>query len=354
MLRLFRITCLGASGSGKTSLIMSFVNGCCPHRCLTTDKAVVYHRKVDVEDDSHVEGNVMRPTLVEVEDTPGSELGHPGGEEAGYDDGLPKLRRGVRVRIIADKKHVLALFRAHKKPERVHYKVQMDNMLGKEFTVKSMDKEGMIVGLPSPDGSNGGIWEFPIEALELKTSMTLPVDEFLDMGEKPKVTFKSVKQRKQHFNDLQRPLLAYERPVGGHGTDKTVSKHRMAYFLCFDVSEESGDSLKEAIEVYRMLTEALERTNVKVPPIIWLVACKSDKTGWDSVVRQNMRMADAFSQDQDVPFYATSARRHQGTQEVFCDMIRAIGARQNLWNWAGEDGDELDEEPDDTGGCCLQ
>lgn len=70
-----RLTVLGSSDSGKTSLINSWVNNTCPSAYVPTDQATLYYRSMRIEnplaqaDEDGVENLVN--VLVEVEDTPG-------------------------------------------------------------------------------------------------------------------------------------------------------------------------------------------------------------------------------------------------------------------------------------------
>jgi len=354
-MRFMRITLIGASDSGKTALINSYVNKACPYRNIKTDKAVIYHRKIEIDDDS--DSGVLQPVLVEVEDTPGSERGNEDDEEdagAGADGEPPKVRVGARVTLEKDRNKLINIFdewRAKGGKGR-GYRAAMDGMLGKEFTVKTQGKDGTF-GIPSPDGSEGGVWDFPATALTLKVSLSLPIDTFLTLGEKTKPEFASLKERKQHAIDLHSPFLAFHRPVGDPDMDKAMTRNRMGYFVCFDLSDDDGSSLKEAMTVYQMLLKALEKKKgVPLKPIIWLVGCKEDKASEVTMMR-NYQSASIWSEHEEIPLYKTSAKNHKGVEHVFSDMIRAISSRENLWNVLGVDGEEegLEEE---QGNCSLQ
>jgi len=216
----------------------------------------------------------------------------------------------------------------------------MDAMLGNEYIVKTITADG-CVGLPSPDGSDGGTWNFPPEVISIKTKLSLPIDQFITLGEKEKPTFDTAKERKKYTEDLQRPLAAYDRPIGTPDMDKTVTRNRMGYFLCFDISDENGDSLKEAMTVYLMLKKHLEKTRgiSRLRPIIWLVGCKLDRASEAEFLEQNRESAQDFSDKQEMPYYETSARNQKGVKTVFHDMIQAISSRESLWALDGIDID---------------
>merc|ERR1719330_1076368 len=101
--------------------------------------------------------------------------------------------------------------------------------------------------------------------------------------------------------------------------DKSVTKNRMGFLICFDVTDEDMFSLKEAMKVLRMLEKRLEErrgergSGMKVVPIVWFVACKVDKTSAPETVKKNLQAARRFTEDEDIKLKITSARRHQGT-----------------------------------------
>jgi len=355
-MRFMRITLIGASDSGKTALISSYVNKTCPYRNVKTDKAVVYYRKVDIDDDSDL--GVLQPVLVEIEDTPGSERGNEEDEDdsrAELDGEPPKVRVGARVILEKDRNKLVNLFDEYKAKggKARGYRSAMDGLLGKEFTVKTQGKDGTF-GIPSPDGSDGGVWDIPAGALTLKVSMVLPIDTFLTVGEKTKPEFASLKERKQYAIDLHSPFLAYPRPVGAPDMDKTNTRNRMGYFICFDLADDDGSSLKEAMTVYQMLLKALENKKDRpLKPIIWLVGCKEDKAS-EETMNRNFQSASIWSEHEEIPLYRTSAKNHKGVEIVFNDMLKAISSRENLWNVLGVDGEEDDGHEEDPNNCSLQ
>lgn len=356
-MRFLRITLLGASNSGKTALINCYVNSNCPHRYYRTEKAMVYYKKVDIDDESEY-NEAVQPILVEIEDTPGSERGNDDEEDdrpRPNDVGEPKPRLGARVVVEKDKNRLIALFEQFKPKGKLRYRPAMDNMLGKEYTVKLAGNDGSF-GLPSPDGSEGGIWNFPPGAISLKVALTLPIDEYLSLGERKKPEFTTQKETKKYNLDVQKPLQAYNRPVGAPDMDKTLTRNRMGYYICFDISDEDGDSLKEAMALYTMLKKALAEKQkhpgaARAKPYIWLVGCKADKAS-EEAMQRNRDSAQIWSEQEEIPFYQTSARTQKGVQRVFEDMLQAISSRENLWSLQGVDGEEMDEE--ERAGCSLQ
>lgn len=353
-LAFFRITLVGASNSGKTSLITTFVNGICPVRYTKTDKAVVFHKKVEVIDDGEWE-DVRKPILVEIEDTPGSERGYDDGDggpsEKVEDRGPPTVKRGSRVTLLppADKNQVVQMFNNAKYNGRLRYKSAMDGMLGREYPVKEVGKDGSV-GLPSPDGSEGGVWNFPMEAVKLKVSMELPIDNFLQLGEHVKKNFNQLAERKKYLKALQIPLSAYERPIGNADLDKTLTKNRMGYFLCFDMSDSTGESLREVMSIHQMLKDSLaKRVTNKLRPIVWVIGCKSDRNSDISAWRKNKESAEAWSAQEEIPFKETSARQHKDVTAVFHGMIQAIQAVESLWSLDAAD----DDVQEDEGGTCM-
>merc|ERR1712151_1242408 len=124
------------------------------------------------------------PVLVEIEDTPGSEKGFDDGDDGsapGHDDdkgGQVKVKKGARVTVLKDKAEVVAAFATMPK---LQYRPAIDGMLGREYSVKTVSKDGKSIGLPSSDGSEGGVWNFPLSAVKLKVSLELPIDQYLSV-----------------------------------------------------------------------------------------------------------------------------------------------------------------------------
>lgn len=350
--RFLRITCLGTSGCGKTSLISSFVNSLCPMRCPSTESVSLFYRKIELTDDDSGFNEKAKSVFLEIEDTPGCERGHDSMSSGGDADPM-KIRKGSRVSITRDKKELAAAFHRYKakKGRSLLYERGMDAMLGSDFTVKSVG-DGTF-GLAAREG--GDVWEFPAEVLELRLCTSLPIDPFLELGEKPQEGPSKVQARKKHVAAQQRPLSSYERPCGPPGTDKSITKNRMGFLFCFDVSDEEMFSLKEAIQVFRMLQKRSEnqKGNFKFVPIVWLVACKSDKTSNMDIVNKNLHAAKRFAEDEDIVLKVTSARKHEGTWEVFCEMARVIEGKTGLWLYRDNDGEENEDE-DEAANCSLQ
>lgn len=71
-----------------------------------------------------------------------------------------KFDEGAIARITAVKQRLLDAFARCCNPQKYVYKPGMDGMLGKEYQVQRINDDGMV-GLPSPDKSDGGIWWFP-------------------------------------------------------------------------------------------------------------------------------------------------------------------------------------------------
>uniref|UniRef100_A0A7S1WMI4 Uncharacterized protein n=1 Tax=Alexandrium catenella TaxID=2925 RepID=A0A7S1WMI4_ALECA len=355
-MRFLRITLLGASNSGKTALINCYVNSHCPLRYYRTEKAMVYYKKVDIDDESEYT-EALQPILLEIEDTPGSERGNDDEEDdrpRPNDIGDPKPRLGARVVVEKDRNRLISFFEQFRPKGKIRYRPAMDGMLGKEFTVKLVAKDGSF-GLPSPDGSEGGVWNFPPGAISLKVALTLPIDEFLCLGEKKKPEFKNPKEMKHYNADLITPCLAYHRPVGAPEMDKTLTRNRMGYFICFDLSDDEGDSLREAMALYNMLKKALTDKKhpgaARVKPYVWLVGAKQDKAS-DDAYQKNRDSAQVWSEQEEIPFYQTSARTHKGVSKVFEEMQQAISSRENLWSLQGVDCEEVQD--DDQKGCSVQ
>eukprot|EP00406_Dinophysis_acuminata_P069298 CAMPEP_0179274928 /NCGR_PEP_ID=MMETSP0797-20121207/33794_1 /TAXON_ID=47934 /ORGANISM="Dinophysis acuminata, Strain DAEP01" /LENGTH=350 /DNA_ID=CAMNT_0020983427 /DNA_START=52 /DNA_END=1101 /DNA_ORIENTATION=- len=342
-LAFFRITLIGASNSGKTALVNAFVNGMCPQRYVRTDQAEVYHKKTEIDDEGEYEDSI-KPIFIEIEDTPGSERGQDDDVDTG---GLPDderdrdnalaIRKGIRVVLKSDRKRVMEMF-AEFRRGKLQYKPAMDAMLGREYTVKSEGLDGRSFGLPSPDGSEGGVWSFPPDTMDRKVEITLPIDSFLHMGEKIEKEKKNLKERKAHQRSKLRPFSAYERPIGIPELDKTITKNRMGYLVCFDVSDETEESLKEATTVHKMLTTRLaKRKAAKLWPKVMLVGCKCDKTESVDYVKKNIASAKIYKDREEIPFFETSARTFKNVEEVFLEMVQMIHREELLWNLAQVD-----------------
>lgn len=72
---------------------------------------------------------------------------------------LAPIRPGVAVRITKSKEELLNSFKGSK----IRYSPLMDQMLGKDFVVKSMGYGG--AGLAAADGTQGDTWYFPLPSL---------------------------------------------------------------------------------------------------------------------------------------------------------------------------------------------
>lgn len=342
-LRIVRITLLGASDSGKTSLANAFVNGRCPLRPQPTDKAAIMYRKVEVEDEACV---------VEIEDTPGSER-DDGGEFSchGADAAPGILCPGVRVRIHDDKSFVEAAFRNRK----LRYRREMDSMLGMSFVVRRINEEAGVCSLMLGGTSENVTVDFPREALEVSAAVVFPIDEFLVPGGQGDAATLLDSGRRDLSAKLSKPFSAYERPITSPGVERAVTRNRMGYFLCFDASDHTHESLKEAVSLHKMLAQTRPRwLKRKLQPIIALVACKTDRSSRDLEVRQILIAAQNFAESEDLTFYATSASTHRGVQEAFADMVSAISHRRPLWSLYGLVADDGDERSGDADKCALQ
>jgi len=71
-------------------------------------------------------------------------------------------KEGMPVRMVETRQLLIEAF--EKMPFMYVYDRQMDSMLGRDFIVQEVLLNGMV-GLPSPDGSQGGIWFFPPQAV---------------------------------------------------------------------------------------------------------------------------------------------------------------------------------------------
>ncbi|CAK0873942.1 unnamed protein product [Prorocentrum cordatum] len=349
----FRITVLGSSNSGKTSLINSYVNGVCPARYTKTDKVVLYYRKVEIEDDGEVE-DVRKAVLVEIEDTPGSERGSDEAESGNQrvGPGAPKIQKGSRVVLEKDKDKLREMMKNNAKFEQMMRK-GLERMMGRDHIVRDVLPDGTF-GLPSHDGSDGGVWHFPKDAVSLKISLDMPIDKYLhlDIKDLRKVDAKmTAKELSKFKEDLQRPFSAGERPVKHPDEDRTITKQRMGYFLCFDLSDPESDSLREAMNLYKMLLDS-DKDARKIMPKVWLIGCKQDRSSDATVIRRNKQSAMKFANDREIPFAATSARDHKGVREAFGDMIRAISSCEILWRM--EEADDGGDDKDEESGCQLQ
>merc|ERR1712100_301729 len=112
----------------------------------------------------------------------------------------------------------------------------------------------------------------------------------------------------------------------------------MGYFICFDIADETDGSLKEAMKVYNMLQDKLNKnTRTKMKPIVWFIGCKSDRTLMFSAVERNKESAQHFSDQNEIPLHVTSARDATNISSVFHEMIQAICSRENLWTLEAAD-----------------
>lgn len=354
-----RVTVLGMTGCGKTAFVNAFVNCACPARYVSTEYQVLYYKKMEVKDEGEFD-EIQRPIFIEVEDTPGSEKGPPGAvasDDPNETAGTPRIKKGARVQLLS-RTHVNAAFNSEKWRLKLEsgYRKAMDGMCGKEFTVKVMARDGTI-GLPSPDGSEGGVWNFPPECVALKVTPEVPLDGFLRMIKKTTELPKDPNKRKAMCKNFERPMAAFPRQIGPPDQDKALTRNRMGFFICFDMTEDDNRSLKEAFNIYTQLMKMLKmkaKTSVG-SPVIMLVGTKNDKSACYKAIDINRESAQHFCDEQDVPvkLIETSAKTNYQVEVAFQAMVDGIGSREVLWQMdGGDDGGGADGE-NGEGGCSI-
>lgn len=347
-----RVTVLGASYSGKTALVNAFVNNSIPSRYVATEHEEMYYKKTKFDD--HDGGDSVRPraVLVEVEDTPGSERGPPGvifededegkkrrsrkSKNNGEADEKFKIKMGSRVEVCSDLRTLMRHF--HDAPQLV-WRKEMEDMAGNAFWVKEVQRDGSV-GLPSPDGSNGGIWVFPAKSVKLHMKLELEIDKFTRVGATQAMTDEERRKQErmtpiekaQRAQMLQMPFSAYTRRRH-NGKVKTLTKNRMGFLICFDCSDETGASLQEAMSVHGMLKDNMvkERDMMAATPIIWLVACKTDNNRDYQAVERNLESAEVFGEENEMMVWKTSAYCHRGVNSLFEGMMSDILSKEMLW-----------------------
>jgi len=355
-----RMTVLGMSGCGKTAFVNAFVNSTCPSRYVSTERQVLYYKKMEVRDEGEFD-EIQRPIFIEVEDSPGSEKGPPGSApEARNDDssantGPPTIRRGSRVQLLKERNKVIGMFNSEKWRLKLEYKKAMDGMLGKEYTVKVIPADGSI-GLPSPDGSEGGVWNFPPESVSLKVTPETPLDQFLSMKKTVPVMPKDPKLRKEMAKNFERPMAAFQRPIGPPDQDKALTRNRMGFFICFDLSEEDSSSLKEAMNIHSQLKKYLKmrgKVGGAGSPVVMLIGTKNDKTAQYQAIAMNWQSAKMYCDQEDIKVIETSAKTNFHIESSFQLMVDGISAREVLWQFEGVDDNGETVENEDDANCSL-
>lgn len=352
-----RMTVLGMTGCGKTAFVNAFVNSTCPSRYVSTERQVLYYKKMEVRDEGEYD-EIQRPIFIEVEDTPGSEKGPPGAaaqEDGSADSGPPKLRRGARVEVIKERNKVINMFNSEEWRLKLEYKPAMDGMLGKEFSIKIMARDGSV-GLPSPDGSEGGVWNFPPGAVALKVNPEVPLDKYLSMNHKKVQLPKDPKQRKEMAKNFERPVAAFQRPIGPPEQDKALTRNRMGFFICFDLSEEDSSSLKEAMNIHNQMKKYLKSRGKQVgggTPVIMLIGTKNDKTANYKAIEVNSQSAKLLCDQEDIKMIETSAKSNYQIELAFQKMVDAISAREVLWQLESADDEGGDDGGEDPGNCSI-
>jgi len=353
-----RMTVLGMTGCGKTAFINAFVNSICPGRYVSTELQVLYYKKMEVRDEGEFD-EIQRPIFIEVEDTPGSEKGPSGASESladngPVDSGPPKVKRGSRVEVLKERGKVLAMFNSEEWRHKLDYKKAMDGMLGKEFTVKIIARDGSV-GLPSPDGSEGGVWNFPPGAVSLKVNAEVPLDKFLNMKKASAVLPKDPQKRKEMAANFGRPMAAFRRPIGPPDQDKALTRNRMGFFICFDLSEEDSASLKEAMNIHNQLKKYLKSRGKQAGcgmPVIMFVGTKMDKTANYKAIETNSQSAKVLCDQEDIKMIETSAKTNFQIELAFQKMVDAVSAREVLWQFEGAD-DGIEEGGNDDENCAI-
>merc|ERR1719353_62439 len=119
------------------------------------------------------------------------------------------------------------------------------------------------------------------------------------------------------IKNFERPMAAFQRPIGPPDQDKALTRNRMGFFICFDLSEEDSASLKEAMNIHNQLKKYLKSRGKQAGcgmPVIMFVGTKMDKTANYKAIETNSQIELAFQK-----------------------MVDAVSAREVLWQFEGAD-----------------
>jgi len=152
---------------------------------------------------------------------------------------------------------------------------------------------------------------------------------------------------KNFMRDPMLPFTTYEAPLDmGYNP---LTKNRMAFFLLFDAT--SNQSYLEALRIHGSLKEFWEKKELKLKPIVFLVANKIDKDPLDETFLSVMESASMYSEFNALKLYKVSASQYNGVKKLFRSAMQAVLTNQALWIMDIKQKALYEEE---TNKCCIQ
>jgi len=272
-LQLVRLTVVGASGTGKTSLVSAFVNNSCPTVHAETTEPALYYRTVQVlpgkSDAGHqsaaggaatLASKVTLNALVEIEDTPPSgNADLPSSPQGGQSGGLSQTLTGGLSRPL---------------------------------------------GTPSRSGT-------PSRAL----SQQRDLERYISCKRKQDMRWSSAP-----FQGIPAPKAKEYDPIG---------QGRMGFLVVFDASDATGESLLQAKDLIDRINR--QELTQDVRPIIYVVANKADKLVMSTDAPAVCTIAKEYASDRKLRYEELSALDLKKVRGIFRNLVSDIRDKPSLW-----------------------
>mmetsp|Transcript_78347 Transcript_78347/g.227326 ORF Transcript_78347/g.227326 Transcript_78347/m.227326 type:complete len:323 (+) Transcript_78347:150-1118(+) len=307
---LLRITLIGKSGSGKTSLINAIVNNNFIAGYQATECLTLYYAVLSVQEEDADKDAPKFNTIVELEDTPGSDT--------------------------MDSKQILNLFDpwwpkpqdvAMKRPPRITDKTSCHLPFSITYAPVGAynDEEAKVE--ECEQGINAGKWY--CKRPEVNCSET--------MGRQCK------------------SCRRFQESLTSKGEYRPLSRQRMAYIFTFDAND--PESYMEALKIYNDYQVFLSKKEFKQKALLYLVGTKidADPEGRNFLQLTTHMREFATEQSEDMKQLSTnlvSAQQFKGVQELFKGIVRELRPSEPLWK-LNPLGETTDEEGD-ASKCSVQ
>jgi len=335
---LLRITIIGKSGAGKTSLINALVNNAYTERYHATENFGLYYAVLSVTEEDSEPGAPKFNVLLEIEDTPGSELLDKELLDL-FDPWWPKPQE-------------LAMKRPPRSSKRKG--TDEEDSAHLPFSIvyapvgKYNDEEAPVTECEI--GINAGKWFCNRPDNNCGAEVYMP--------DAPHGTGRQC-----------RSCRRFQSSLTPKGEFRPIVRQRMAYIFLFDATDK--ESYLEALRVYNEYQTYLSKKDIKQKPLVYLVGTKTDKEPemkkdkddaqeqefQKHVVQHITQHMKSFAQKQsdDLKQLSTntvSSAQFRNVTELFRGIVRDLRVREPLWK-LNPLGETTDEEAD-ASTCSVQ
>lgn len=302
---LLRITVLGSSNSGKTTLINSFVNNVFYDRYQPTENFMVYHRILSTVEEDAAPNAPKFNTLVELEDTPGTNRMEDKDFLDLCDPYWPKPPEVANKRLPKEE-----MDKVTKRMKSVHLPFStVDPPLGK------FNDEGDPV-----KSHDAGVWAGKF---------------FCNDKEKPcgPLAKSGVGRQCRSCRRLQASLT----PKGQYCP---ISRQRMAYIFTFDANDK--DSYLEVLgRLQQFWADREKKPEMTQKPLVYLVGTKIDKdpesqTYIDITGHLEVFCRQQADQGNRVTNFLVSSLQFRYVLRLFRTIVQDLRNREPLWKQAAQ------------------